>query len=85
MESKKKNDTNEIIYKTHIDSQSEKTNLWLPNGKEREGYLRSLGPLYIKHVNNKHLWYSTETYTQYFIITYKGKESEKKVCVCVYN
>ena len=80
---KKKNDTNEIIYKTHIDSQSEKTNLWLPNGKEREGYLRSLGPLYIKHVNNKHLLYSTETYAQYFIITYKGKESEKKVCVCV--
>ena len=29
----KKNDTNEIIYKTEIDSQKQKTNLWLPKGK----------------------------------------------------
>ena len=26
----KKNDTNELIYKTDIDSQIQKTNLWLP-------------------------------------------------------
>ena len=29
----KKNDTNELIYKTEIDSQTWKTNLWLPTGK----------------------------------------------------
>ena len=29
-----KNDTNELIYKTEIDSQTQKTNLWLPQGKE---------------------------------------------------
>ena len=29
----KKNDTNEIIYKTEIDSQTQKTNLRLPKGK----------------------------------------------------
>ena len=29
----KKNDTNELIYKTETDSQTSKTNLWLPNGK----------------------------------------------------
>ena len=32
----KKNDINEFIYKTEIDSQMQKTNLWLPKGKERE-------------------------------------------------
>ena len=29
----KKKDTNELIYKTEIDSQTWKTNLWLPKGK----------------------------------------------------
>ena len=29
----KKNDTNELIYKTEIDSQTQKTNLWLPKQK----------------------------------------------------
>ena len=33
--------------------------------------------LYIKQITNKDLLYSTENYTQYFVITYKGKESEK--------
>ena len=30
---KKKNDTNELIYKTEIDSLTQKTKLWLPKGK----------------------------------------------------
>ena len=30
-----KNDTNELIYKLEIDSQTEKTNLWLPKRKAR--------------------------------------------------
>ena len=29
----KKNDTKELIYKTEIDSQTQKANLWLPKGK----------------------------------------------------
>ena len=29
----KKNGTNELIYKTEIESQMQKTNLWLPKGK----------------------------------------------------
>ena len=33
---------------------------------------------------NKDLLYSTGNYTQYFVITYKGKDFEKE-CVCVYN
>ena len=34
--------------------------------------------LYIKYITNKDLLYNTENYTQYFIMTYKGKESEKE-------
>ena len=30
-----KNDTDELIYETGIDSQTQKTNLWLPKGKAR--------------------------------------------------
>ena len=38
MESLKKNDTNELIYKIEIDHQTQKTNLWLPKMKgEWEG------------------------------------------------
>ena len=33
----KKNDTNELIYKTEIDSHTQKTNLWLPKWERREG------------------------------------------------
>ena len=39
--------------------------------------------LYIKQVNNKDLLYSTGNYTQYLVITYNGKESEKE-CIYVY-
>ena len=42
----KENDTNELIYKTEIDPQPQKTNLWLPKGKGGEGLIRSLGLTY---------------------------------------
>ena len=32
-----KNDTSELIDKTEVDSQTQKTNLWLPSGKGRKG------------------------------------------------
>ena len=41
--------------------------------------------LYIKQISNKDLLYSTGNYTQYFVITYKGKESEKNRYRCMYN
>ena len=31
-----KYDTNELIYKTETDSQTQRTNLWLPKGEEGE-------------------------------------------------
>ena len=35
--------TNKLIYKTEIDPQTYRTNLWLQKGKGEEGYIRSLG------------------------------------------
>ena len=37
MQNLKKNDTNDLIYQTEIDSQKQKTNLWLPKGKGKRG------------------------------------------------
>ena len=34
--------------------------------------------LYIEQINNKDLLYSTGNYTQYLIITYNRKETEKE-------
>ena len=34
--------------------------------------------LYVKQIANKDLQYSTWNYTQYFVITYKGKAPEKE-------
>ena len=79
---KKKKDTNEIIYGTEIDPQTEITNLWLPKGEGGGGINWEVGiniytPLYIKYITNKKLLYSTGNYAQYFVITYEGKETEK--------
>ena len=58
--------------------------MWLPRGREFRGRLDwEFGAsrcklLYIEWVNNKVLLYSTGNYTQYFLINYQGKESEKK-------
>ena len=75
-----KNDTNELIYKTKIDPQTQKTNMVI-KGEGWERINQELGLtntlLYIKYITNKDLLYSTGSYTQYFVITYKGKESEK--------
>ena len=45
---------------------------------ERKVGLNIYTLLYIKYITNKDLLYSTGNYTQYFVITYKGKESEKE-------
>ena len=52
-------------------------------GKGQGGINQEIGSniymvLYIKQIANKDLLYSTGNYTQYFVITYKRKESEKK-------
>ena len=37
-----------------------------------------------KYVNNKDLLYSTGDYTQYFVITYMGKDLKNNRYMCVY-
>ena len=74
------------MFKTEIDLEIQKTNLWLPKGKGGGGVNQEFGNnpytlLYIKQVNED-LLYSTGNYSQYLVITYKGKESEKEY---IYN
>ena len=72
-----KNDTNELIYKTETDSQTLKTNLWLPSEESGGGGInQEIGVniytlLYIKQIINKDLLYSTGSSTQYSVITNK--------------
>ena len=94
-----KNNTNESIYKTETDSQTQKTNLWLPKGKGGGGVEGEINQefginrytlLYVKqiNINNKDLLYSTGDYIQYLLITYNGKESEKEytyIYIYIYN
>ena len=81
-----------LVYRTEIDPQTQKRDMWLPKGKQEVGInQQELGInkymlLYIKQMTNKDLLCSIENYTQYFIVTYKGRESEKGgvyICVCV--
>ena len=56
----KRNDTNDLTYKTEIDSQTWRTRLWLPGEKIKERIIREFGmdmytPLYLKWITNKNL------------------------------
>ena len=78
-----------LFYKTETDSQTPKANLYLPKEKRGQGINQEYGItglLYIKQINNKDLLYSTGNSTQYLVITYNGRESEKEyMCVWVMN
>ena len=84
-----KYDANELIYETVIDSQTQRTNLWLPRerggreGMEWEFENSRCKLLYIAWINNKILLYSTGNYIQYPVIKCKGKEYKKDV-LCIY-
>ena len=87
-----KSGTGELIYKTEIDSQTQKTNLWLPKRK-REGR-NKLGVwvlhihttiLYTNYITNKGLLYHIGDYTQYLVITYNGKNTKKNRFLYMYN
>ena len=71
----KKNDTNELIYKTETDSQTQETNMVTKRkGWHKLEYGIKRGTLpNIKQINNKDLLYSTGNYSPYFIITYNEK------------
>ena len=74
-----KYDTNEFIYETETDSQTSRTDLWLPRGWGGGGMEWELGIsrcklLYIGWINNKVLLCSTGNYIQYPVINHNGKE-----------
>ena len=78
-----KYNTNELIYKTETDSQTQRTDLWLPRGRERGGGMEwefginRCELVYIGWINDKVLLYSTGTYIQYPVINHNGKKHEK--------
>ena len=78
-----KYDTNELIYKTETDSQTQRTDLWLPRRRGDGGRMdwefgiSRCKLLYTEWINNKVLLYSTGNYIQYLIINHNRKEYEK--------
>ena len=73
----------ELIYKTEIESQLQKTNVWLPGGKGGGGINWEIGIdtytlLYKKQTTDKDLLYSTGNSTQYPVMIYMGIESKKE-------
>ena len=78
-----KYDTNELIYETERDSQTQRTDLWLPRGKvggggkDWEFGISRCKLAYTGWINNKVLVYSTGSYIQYPGINHNGKEYEK--------
>ena len=63
-----KYDTNELVYKTEIDSQTQKTDLWLAEEKAGGGInwefgIKKYTLLYIKQINNKDLLCSLGNYS----------------------
>ena len=67
------------FYETETDSK--RTDLWLPRGCGEGEWIGSLGLAdanYIEWINIKVLLYRTENYTHYFVINHNGKEYFKK-------
>ena len=72
---------NELIYKTEVESQMQKRNLWLLGDKARGGINWEIGTdiytlLYIKQIINKDLLYSTGNSAQYPV--YRGESIWEK-------
>ena len=85
----KEKGTNELIYKTEVESWMQKTNLWLPGGAGG-GINWKIGIdiytlLYIKYITNKNLLNSTGNSSQYTVMIHMGKESKKSGYMYMYN
>ena len=87
----KRNDTNELIYKTDADSQTYRTNFWLTEEELGEGIVREFGIwgegivmefwidmytlLYSKWITNKVLLYSTRNSAHCYAAAWMGGEN----------
>ena len=78
-----KYDTNQCIYNTKTDSQTQRRDLWLPRGREDRGGrewdfgIIRVKLLYIGRLNNKVLLYSTGDYSQHPVTNHNGKNMKK--------
>jgi len=75
------------FYVTETESKTLKTNVWLPKGaggKMDWGFATGLGTLlYMEWMFSVDMLDSTGNSTQYSVLIYTGKESEKEwICVC---
>ena len=76
--------TSEPIYKTETDSQTQRTDLWLPKGRRMwRGMYWGLGVgrcklMHLSWINNKTLMDSTENYIQYPVLREKNIEKNIK-------
>ena len=74
-----KYDTNELIYKTETDSQTQRTDVWLQGGrwggggKDWEFGISRCKVLHTEWINNKVLLDSTGNYIRYPVISHNGK------------
>ena len=77
-----KQDTNELIYKTETDSQTQKANLKLPKSKRcgRISYEFEISRYKLLHIKKttRSYYRSTGNYIQYCVRNYNGKEYERK-------
>ena len=73
-----KNDANEIIYKTETENKLMFTKRERFGGRmNQDAGINIHTLLNLKQIINKDLLYSIEYATQYSVVTYMGKESEK--------
>ena len=85
-----KYDSIESILETETDSQTQRTDSWLPRGREeeREGWTGSLECkcklLHLEWIKNKALWYSIQNYTQSPEINHNVKEYFKRMRTYMY-
>ena len=71
---------NKLVYKIEIDSQAQETNLGLPKGLGEginQEFEISIYTTTYEIDEQQDLLYSTGNYDKYFILPYKGKETEK--------
>ena len=74
--------TDELIYKSEIESQMQQTNM-IMREEMGKGVNWDIGTdiytlPYIKQITNKDLLYNIGNYSQYSVMTYMGKESKKE-------
>ena len=86
----KRNDTNDLTYKTETDLQTWRRSLWLPGEEIRERITREFGVymymytlLYLKWITTKDLQYSTWNSAQCYVAAWMGGEFGGRMGTCI--